>query len=40
MKGHLTRADYRDVIETLKGWGVLRSGIHVQCLREIHKSGR
>jgi hypothetical protein len=38
VKGHLTRAghgyhcssDYRDVIETLKGWGVLRSGIHVQ----------
>ena len=48
VKGHLTRAghgyhcssDYRDVIETLKGRGVLRSGIHVQCLREIHKSGR
>jgi hypothetical protein len=48
VKGHLTRAghgyhcssDYRDVIETLKGWGVLRSGIYVQCLREIHKSGR
>jgi hypothetical protein len=46
VKGHLTRAghgyhcssDYRDVIETLKGRGVLRSGIHVQCLREIHKT--
>jgi hypothetical protein len=26
----LASSDYRDVIETLKGWGVLRSGIHVQ----------
>jgi hypothetical protein len=24
------RSDYRDFVETLKGWGVLRSGIHVQ----------
>ena len=23
-------SDYREVVETLKGWGVLRSGIHVQ----------
>ena len=38
--GYHCSSDYRDVIETLKGWGVLRSGIHVQCLREIHKSGR
>jgi hypothetical protein len=22
--------DYRDVIETLKGWGVVRGGINVQ----------
>jgi hypothetical protein len=28
--GYLCSDDYRDVIETLKGWGVLRSGIHVQ----------
>ena len=27
---YLCSDDYRDVIETLKGWGVLRSGIHVQ----------
>ena len=38
VKGHLVHAghgyhcssDYRDVIETLKGWGVLRDGISVQ----------
>jgi hypothetical protein len=28
--GYLCSADYRDVIETLKGWGVLLAGIHVQ----------
>jgi len=28
--GYLCSSDYRDIIETLKGWGVLRSGIHVQ----------
>lgn len=28
--GYLCSSDYREVIETLKGWGVLRSGIHVQ----------
>ena len=28
--GYFCSSDYRDVIETLKGWGVLRSGIHVQ----------
>jgi hypothetical protein len=28
--GYLASSDYRDVVETLKGWGVLRSGIHVQ----------
>jgi hypothetical protein len=28
--GYLCSSDYRDVVETLKGWGVLRSGIHVQ----------
>ena len=28
--GYLCSSDYRDVIETLKGWGVVRSGIHVQ----------
>jgi hypothetical protein len=38
IKGHLEQgghgyhcsSDYRDVIETLKGWGVLRAGISVQ----------
>jgi hypothetical protein len=38
VKGHLEAgghgyhcsSDYRDVVETLKGWRVLRSGIHVQ----------
>ena len=38
IKGHLEAgghgyhcsSDYREVIETLKGWGVLRSGINVQ----------
>jgi len=28
--GYLCSSDYRDVIETLKGRGVVRSGIHVQ----------
>ena len=28
--GYHCSSDYRAVIETLKGWGVLRSGIHVQ----------
>ena len=28
--GYLCSSNYRDVVETLKGWGVLRSGIHVQ----------
>jgi VRR-NUC domain-containing protein len=28
--GYHCGSDYRDIIETLKGWGVLRSGIHVQ----------
>jgi len=28
--GYLCSSDYRDIIETLTGWGVLRSGIHVQ----------
>ena len=28
--GYLCSSDYRDIIETLKGWGVVRSGIHVQ----------
>jgi len=28
--GYLCSNDYRDVVETLKGWGVLRVGIHVQ----------
>jgi hypothetical protein len=28
--GYHCSSDYRDVIETLKGWDVLRSGIHVQ----------
>jgi hypothetical protein len=28
--GYLASSNYRDVVETLKGWGVLRSGIHVQ----------
>ena len=28
--GYHCSSDYRDVIETLKGWGVLRAGITVQ----------
>ena len=28
--GYHCSSDYRDVIETLMGWGVLRAGIHVQ----------
>jgi hypothetical protein len=28
--GYLCSSDYRDVVETLKAWGVLRAGIHVQ----------
>ena len=28
--GYLCSGDYRVVLETLKGWAVLRSGIHVQ----------
>jgi len=28
--GYLCSSDYREIIEVLKGWGVLRSGIHVQ----------
>jgi hypothetical protein len=28
--GLLASSDYRDVVETLKGRGILRSGIHVQ----------
>ncbi|MBR1237871.1 VRR-NUC domain-containing protein [Bradyrhizobium sp. AUGA SZCCT0182] len=28
--GYLCSSDYRDVVETLKAWGVLKSGIHVQ----------
>ena len=28
--GYLVSSDYREVIETLKGWGVVQSGIHVQ----------
>jgi hypothetical protein len=28
--GYLCSSDYRDIIETLKGWGVLRAGITVQ----------
>jgi len=28
--GYLCSRDYRDIVETLKGWGVVRSGIHVQ----------
>ena len=28
--GYHRSCNYRDVIETLKGWGVVRSGIHVQ----------
>ena len=27
---YLCSSDYRDIVETLKGWGVVRSGIHVQ----------
>ena len=29
-QGYCCGSDYRNVIETLKGWGVLRSGISVQ----------
>jgi hypothetical protein len=28
--GYLCSSDYREIIETLKGWGALRSGISVQ----------
>ncbi len=28
--GYLCSSDYRDVVDTLKAWRVLRSGIHVQ----------
>jgi hypothetical protein len=28
--GYLCSNDYRDVVETLKGWGAVRSGINVQ----------
>jgi hypothetical protein len=28
--GYLCSSDYRDVVATLKDWGVLRSGTHVQ----------
>jgi hypothetical protein len=28
--GYLCSSDYRDIIETLKRWSVLRAGIHVQ----------
>jgi hypothetical protein len=28
--GYLCSSDYRDVVETLKAWGVLRNGISVQ----------
>jgi hypothetical protein len=28
--GYHCSSDYRDVINVLKGWGVLRTGIHVQ----------
>jgi hypothetical protein len=28
--GYLCSSNYRDIVETLKGWGVLRSGIAVQ----------
>jgi hypothetical protein len=28
--GYLCSSDYRDVIETLKGWGALRSIVSVQ----------
>ena len=31
--GYLCSSDYRDVVETLKGWGVVRSGI--MCSDEI-----
>jgi hypothetical protein len=27
---YLCSSNYREIIETLKGWGVLRTGIHVQ----------
>jgi hypothetical protein len=30
LQGSLCSRDYRDVVETLKTWRVLRSGIHVQ----------
>jgi hypothetical protein len=29
-RGYLCSSDYRDVVETLKAWGVLRAGISVQ----------
>ena len=28
--GYLLSADYRDIVETLKGWGILRAGVQVQ----------
>jgi hypothetical protein len=28
--GYLCSNDYREVVETLKAWRVLRAGIHVQ----------
>jgi hypothetical protein len=28
--GYLCSGDYRDIIETLKGWGALRSFVNVQ----------
>jgi hypothetical protein len=28
--GYLCSSDYRDVVETLKSWGLVRSGVHVQ----------
>jgi len=28
--GYLCSSDYRDIVETLKSWGVLRTGISVQ----------
>ena len=28
--GYLCSSNYRDVVEALKDWGVLRFGIHVQ----------
>jgi hypothetical protein len=28
--GYLVSSDYRDIVETLKGWGMLKSCISVQ----------